>query len=58
MLRTVMNRIIEKEVPIINKIRPLLKVGAMTSVERLINGEIDENKKENESGNLDASGRR
>tara|TARA_B100000315_G_C14255810_1_gene441852 strand:+ start:332 stop:493 length:162 start_codon:yes stop_codon:yes gene_type:complete len=53
-----MNRIIEKEVPIINKIRPLLKVGAMTSVERLINGEIDENKKENESGNLDASGRR
>ena len=53
-----MNKIIEKEVPMMNKIRPLLVVGVMKSGERLTKGEIEENKKENESGYLDASGSR
>ena len=49
-------RTAEKVVPIVNSIRPLLNEGAMKTGVRLINEDTEENKNENISGYLDASG--
>ena len=53
-----MTKLLENSVPIIKRIAPLWYVGEMNSGVLFRNIDVYENKNSNDSGNLDANGRR